>query len=69
MNGWQRLWFAGTALAIVVFGLIYPIIDMNSRRDFTYRWSVEKDYGNPSCAKYLNEPFELLQEPAARILG
>jgi hypothetical protein len=64
MNGWQRLWFAVTAIAIVVFGLIYPVVNMNSRRDFTFRLSVEKDYNNPACAKFLSEPFELLQEPA-----
>lgn len=64
MNGWQRMWFAGTALSLVVFAFIYPVLDYNKRRDFTYRLAIEKDYNNPACAKFLEEPFEILQEPA-----
>ena len=25
LNGWQRLWFVGTCLALVGFGMIYPL--------------------------------------------
>jgi hypothetical protein len=63
LNGWQRLWFAGTILALIIFGLIYPVIELGKNRSFTYRWSIQKDYNNPVCSRFLNQPFEQLQEP------
>lgn len=63
MNGWQRLWFAGTALSLIIFALIYPVMEQGKLRDFSYRWSVEKDYKNPACTRFLEQPFDRLQEP------
>ncbi|WP_164986418.1 hypothetical protein [Rhizobium leguminosarum] len=63
MNGWQRLWFAGTILSLIAFALIYPVIEQGKLRNFSYRWAVEKDYRNPACSHFVDQPFERLQEP------
>ena len=45
LNGWQRLWLVGTGLALISFGLIYPLM-LTGQSDigqWDYRRPLERD--------------------------
>jgi len=65
MNGWQRLWFVFSALALVIFGLLFPYREANQHisSNFHYRESLAKDYQSGRCSAYINQPLNSLREP------
>lgn len=64
-NGWKRLWFVASALLLFYATLINPFTMTAEVRkgSYPFKWSVEKDYKNPSCKPYWTMPIVELKEP------
>lgn len=63
LSGWQRLWLVLTLLAIAVFGLALPYLQVSKSYPYDYQQAARKDYNNPDCVPYFTLPFEQLAEP------
>lgn len=58
LNGWQRLWLVATGLALISFGLIYPLMitGQSDIGQWDYRRAIVKDFETPACREY-DAPF------------
>ena len=53
----------GTILAIFVFGLALPYLEVSKRYPYEYQRSTQRDYDSPQCVPYFALPFEQFAEP------
>lgn len=65
-NGWKRLWFVTSVLALLYAVVIAPFqLTSDSRMsEFKYKWAVERELKRSECIQYATKPFSELQEPA-----
>lgn len=68
LKGWKRIWIVLTILAWLMFGLGMPAYFANNfGRDWDYGYKLRKDFENPACSNYINQPFSSLIGPEYRV--
>ena len=63
LSGWQRMWIALTATAVLVYGIFFPIRHTNENYSHSYAQSEMADYDSGNCRQFIESPLSSLVEP------